>query len=102
MKTPIYSNDILNQFRVVKRKDNRYAIQLGPNQYLHWIEAQDNCPVMINNPNITFAKFVFKEEAQAMIVFLRKLWNTDSNIRSQADPSAPVKFEVDLKSREEE
>lgn len=101
MKAPIYSNDILNQFRVVKRKDNRYAIQLGPNQYLHWIEAQDNCPVMINNPNVAFAKFAFKEEAQAMIGFLRRLWNTDSSIRSQADPSVRIEFEVDWKNQGE-
>jgi len=89
-----FSNEILSQFKAVQRKDKRWAIDLGRNQFLHWIEAVNDSPVTISNADLTMQSWVFKEEAEGIIDWLKRRWSLDPKIT--ADVGESIKVTVDL------
>jgi len=98
MKKNYYTEEILNQFTVLQREDKRWAIDLGGHNFLHWIELVDDKPTKISNPNMTMLSWAFEEEAQGIILWLKKRWSRDPNVT--AEISDKISVIVNIKEEE--
>jgi hypothetical protein len=94
-KPNTYPKEILDQFRVVQRDDKRWVIALEPNRFLHWIELTTDKPVTISNPNLTRQSWAFKEEAEAIIDWLRRRWSEDSNVNAEMFEKISVTVKIE-------
>jgi hypothetical protein len=92
MKT--YPKEILDQIKVYfVEKNSCWVIQLGPAQFLHWIESTDHTPCTVNRPEMTMTTYMFKAHADAMVNYLRTLW---SEVKPDGwDPTASIQIQVD-------
>src|SRR3990167_3876739 len=92
----VYSNEILAGIKAVQREDKRWIIELQPGRFLHWIETTNHRPVTVSDPRFTMQSWNFREEAEGIILYLRRLWNTDPIERAKADE--PIIVSVDTKA----
>lgn len=78
-----YPPEILAQFRPVQRTDKRWAIELQPGRVLHFIEAADDKPVTVSDPDFALQSWHFKEEAEAIIGWLKRRWSLDPSVGAE-------------------
>lgn len=76
MKT--YPKEIRDQFRpYFVEKNACWVIELGPSQFLHWIESTDHSPVTVGRPDMAMNTYMFKAHADYMVDYLRTLWSEE-------------------------
>lgn len=94
MKKFTVKKEVMDHFKAVQRTDKKWVIDLAGNGFLHWIEVANDRPVTCSNPDITMQSWNFKEEAEAIIEWLKRRWSQDPNIT--ADQMESLKVTVNL------